>query len=64
MTQPLPPCKCGLMPHMAECTIDGNQIIQIRCACGNHGGSVFYQKPEDAARTRQAAIDGWALAQG
>jgi hypothetical protein len=33
----------------------------VRCACGNHGGSVFYQDPKDANRTKRSTIDGWNL---
>jgi hypothetical protein len=55
--------RCGLAPTLTECTRDGNQVLQVRCACGNHGGSVFYIKPSDAERTRQATCDGWNAAQ-
>lgn len=52
---------CGLTPTLTQCTRDGNQVLQLRCACGNHGGSVFYQRPEDAERTELTTVDGWNL---
>lgn len=50
---------CGLVPALTKRTQSGINILRVECACGNHGGSVFYVKPEDAERTRAAAVDGW-----
>lgn len=58
----LRPCKCGATPTLTERIQQGINILRIECPCGEHGGSVFYTKPEDAERTRQAAEDGWNLA--
>lgn len=55
-------CKCGAAPTLTEREQSGIQILRVECKCGKHGGSVFYQKPEDADRTRQSTVDGWNLA--
>lgn len=54
---------CGATPTLTERIEDGNHILIIKCKCGNHGGSVFYQKPEDAERTERATVDGWNRSQ-
>lgn len=59
----LAPCSCGQVPTMTRTFSAPVNILRIVCKCGNHGGSVFYVKPEDRARTEQATADGWALAQ-
>jgi hypothetical protein len=55
------PCICGATPALTDRTQAGVHILRIECPCGRHGGSVFYSKPEDEARTRQATVDGWNL---
>ena len=57
----LTPCTCGKRPELTERTQQGINILRVECKCGNRGGSVFYVKPEDAARTRQVTADGWNL---
>jgi hypothetical protein len=54
---------CGAMPVLTERVQSGINILRVVCKCGNEGGSVFYRKPEDADRTKQAAVDGWNLSQ-
>lgn len=60
--QTLPPHQCGATPILTERIQSGFHILRVECACGVHGASVFYRKPEDAERTRQSTVDGWMLA--
>lgn len=57
----LTPCTCGRRPELTSRAQHGINILRVECECGNHGASVFYVKPEDADRTRQATADGWNL---
>lgn len=52
---------CCKTPTLTERIQSGINILRVECACGAHGGSVFYSKPSDAARTRQSTVDGWNL---
>lgn len=55
-------CPCGSTPTLTEREQSGIQIMRLVCACGKHGATLMYTKPEDRARMAQAAIDGWNLA--
>ena len=46
---------------MTSRTQQGINILRVECECGNHGATVMYVKPEDEARTKEAAADGWNL---
>jgi hypothetical protein len=62
MTSPIAPCKCGQTPEPKQSIQYGIRILRLECACGRHGATLMYTKPEDAAKIGQAAIDGWNLA--
>ncbi len=58
----LRPCHCGSTPELTESEKYHIQIMRLECSCGNHGATLMYSKPEDRAKMRQAAEDGWNLA--
>jgi Holliday junction resolvase-like predicted endonuclease len=56
------PCKCGAIPQITERTVSMLQVVEVKCACGESGkAAVSYIKPQDRARSMQAAADGWNL---
>lgn len=54
-------CKCGSTPKLTEREQYGIQIMRLECACGKHGATLMYTKPEDRLKMAQAARDGWNL---
>jgi hypothetical protein len=58
----LRPCRCGKLPTITQRKLVMMHVVQVKCPCGEHGSPVTYIKPEDEARTVQAAADGWNLA--
>lgn len=58
----LRPCRCGQLPAITEKTVSQIHILRLECACGEHGATLMYTKPEDRDKMRQAGIDGWNLA--
>jgi hypothetical protein len=53
---------CGATPALTESERYGINIMRLECQCGNRGATLMYSKPEDRARMKQAAEDGWNLA--
>lgn len=58
----LRPCKCGATPTITRQTTGNVYLTQVICRCGAHGAMLMHTKPEDTARMRQAAADGWNMA--
>lgn len=54
-------CPCGSMPTLTESVQPGIRIMRLECACGRHGATLMYTRPDDRARIAQAAWDGWRL---
>lgn len=55
------PCPCGCTPTLTEREQNGIQIMRLECACGRHGATLMYTRPEQRAQMAQAAWDGWNL---
>lgn len=55
-------CKCGAIPKIYRGENGPVFLLQLQCRCGDKGALLMFTKPEDEARMRQAAIDGWNLA--
>lgn len=60
--QPIRRCRCGATPAFQQGQRAGIRTLQLVCACGARGATLLYTRPEDKARMRQAAVDGWNLA--
>lgn len=54
-------CACGLIPILVTRIESFTTMVMVKCRCGQHGGAVFYKKPEQKEWAEQAAIDGWDL---
>lgn len=55
------PCKCGSTPTINPGEMLNIPLLRVECKCGYRGPAVFYKKPSDEARTRQALEDGWNM---
>ena len=56
------PCPCGSTPAVKESERSGIYIMRMECKCGKRGATLMFTKREQAEKMRQAAIDGWNLA--
>lgn len=57
------PCKCGATPKFHRQKKGHVFLMQLRCDCGAHGAVLMFTKREDAPKMKQAAADGWNLAE-
>lgn len=55
-------CKCGATPNFSERAAGLVQIVQVVCQCGRHGTTLMFTQERDRERMKQAAADGWNLA--
>lgn len=57
------PCKCGSLPVIGERVHGRIHMLQVQCECGARGVCMMFTKPEDRAKMKQAAEDGWNIAE-